>query len=332
MTETNNPEPRVVREARNNGVAASVVVPVHNAERYLAATVQAALASDLKDLEVIVVDDGSSDRSLATLQAIDDPRLTVLAISASGGPSRPRNVGIKRARGRYVALLDADDVLKPDKISAAVDALDSHPQAGIAFGDYERMDGEGRLLASSALADYPVFLGLTSIDAGVGWRLIEKSQFIRGLLYENFIGTSGVVLRKAVLDKTGLFDESLTYSEDRDLWFRLAHECDALYCSAAGHSYRVFPESLSHRAGTRHARSRIIVLRRERARWASHREQRQIDRLIAENLSSIAYEHRKSGRRSDSVRTFLQAFATSSELRYLRSAVGSLLSPGRAPT
>ncbi len=328
MTAASNPEYKVLRESRNGNVAASVVIPIHNAERYVAATVHSALASDLKDLEVIAVDDGSSDGSLATLQAIDDPRLTVLSLSPSGGPSRPRNIGIRRARGRYVALLDADDVLKPGKISAAVTALDGHPQAGVAFGDYERMDGEGRLLDSSVLTGYPVFLALEGIDVGAGWRLIERSQFARGLLYENFIGTSGVVLRKAVLDRTGLFDESLTYSEDRDLWFRLAHDSDALYCSAVGHSYRVFPGSLTFRPGTRQASSRIAVLRRERARWESRKETRQIDRLIAENLSAMAYELRKSGKRSASALTFLQAFGTSPELRFLRSAVSSLLSPG----
>jgi glycosyltransferase involved in cell wall biosynthesis len=332
MTEAHNPEYTVLRESRNDSVAASVVIPVHNAERYVAATVHSALASDLKDLEVIAVDDGSSDRSLATLQAIDDPRLTVLSLSPSGGPSRPRNMGIRRARGRYVALLDADDVLKPGKISAAVTALDNHPQAGLAFGDYERMDGEGRLLDRSVLTGYPVFLALDGTDVGAGWRLIEKSQFARGLLYENFIGTSGVVLRKAVLERTGLFDESLTYSEDRDLWFRLAHVTDALYCSAVGHSYRVFPGSLTFRPGTRQASSRIAVLQRERTRWESPKETRQIDRLIAENLSGMAYELRKSGKRSASALTFLRAFGTSPEMRFLRSAVSSLLSPGRIPT
>ena len=70
------------------------------------------LASDLREIEVIVLDDGSTDRSLAIVRAIDDPRLQIISLEASGGPSRPRNIGIARARAPYVALLDADDLLK----------------------------------------------------------------------------------------------------------------------------------------------------------------------------------------------------------------------------
>ena len=303
----------------------SVVMPVHNAERYVEPAVRSVLASDLENIEVLVLDDGSRDRSLSILQAIDDPRLSVICLEASGGPSRPRNIGIARARAPYVALLDADDLMKADKLSTAVAALDEYPAAGIAFADFERIDDAGELLERSTLAAYNVFQGLESIPVLNGWRLIEQPQFARGLLYENFIGTSGVVLRKSVLDRIGWFDETLSYSEDRDLWFRLAHECAALYHNRIGHSYRIAPGSLSLRPGAHQARGRLEALRREKARWNSVPERRQIDRLIAENLAAVAYEYRRSGRRFASVRTFLQALATSPDTRWLRGALGSLL-------
>jgi len=162
--------------------------------------------------------------------------------------------------------------------------------------------------------------------SGDGWRLIRQPDFARGLLYENFIGTSGVVLRKSVLDRIGTFDEKLSYSEDRDLWFRLAHDCDALYHDRIGHSYRISEGSLSLRPGSHQARSRIETLQREKARWNSAQERRQLDRLIAENLAAIAYELRRSGRRFASTGKFLQALATAPERRWLRGALGSLLS------
>jgi len=130
----------------------SVVMPVHNAERHVESALRSVLASDLREIEVIVLDDGSTDRSLGIVRSIDDPRLQSIILEASGGPSRPRNIGIARARAPYVALLDADDLLKPDKLSTAVAALDRHPQAGIAFADYERIDDAGALLESSTLA------------------------------------------------------------------------------------------------------------------------------------------------------------------------------------
>ncbi len=223
-----------------------------------------------------------------------------------------------------MALLDADDVLKPDKLSSALAALDQHPQAGIAFGDFEHIDPEGRLLAPATLNTYPELQGLQARPWRNGWQSIPQREFARGLLYENFIGTSGTVLRRSVLQQVGLFDESLNYSEDRDLWFRLAHTCDALYRDAVGHSYRITAGSLTLRPGSQQGRQRITVLRRERARWSSAAELRQIDRLIAENLGGIAWDQRKNGRRAASIATFAQAFLTSPSLRWVRGAAGSL--------
>jgi glycosyltransferase involved in cell wall biosynthesis len=301
----------------------SVVMPVYNAERHLAAAIRSVLASDLAELELIVLDDGSRDGSLAVARGIEDPRLTVVALTASGGPSRPRNVGISQARAPYVALLDADDLMKPDKLSLAFAALDAHPGAGIAFTDYERMDEDGRLFEESTLSGYPMFAQLTGNTVAGGWHLIRQQDFALGLLHENFIGTSGVVLRKSVLDRVGAFDEGLTYSEDRDLWFRIAHASDALYLPRIGHAYRVAPGSLSFRPGDQQARSRIVVLEREKQRWRSSGPRREIDRRIAENLAAIGYEHRRCGRRLAAFTTFLRAMTASPQLRWLRGAAGS---------
>jgi glycosyltransferase involved in cell wall biosynthesis len=98
-------------------IRVSVVIPVHNAERYLEMTLRSALSSDLGELEIVVVDDGSTDRSADIVRQIGDPRIILIQLPASGGPARPRNVGIARARAAYVAFLDADDLIKPGKLS-----------------------------------------------------------------------------------------------------------------------------------------------------------------------------------------------------------------------
>jgi glycosyltransferase involved in cell wall biosynthesis len=306
-------------------------MPVYNAARHLEAAMRSALASSLGELELLVVDDGSTDASLEVARGVIDPRVLVITQRASGGPSRPRNVGIARSRAPYVALLDADDLLKPDKLAAAVAALEAHPEAGLAFADFERIDDQGRVLEPTTLSGYPVLQSLKMAAVGVGWQLLPREEFARGLLYENFIGTSGVVLRRSALEQLGTpFDETLTYSEDRDLWFRLAHAGEALYSPRVGHSYRVSPGGLSLRPGARQAHSRIEVLRRERARWQERSALRQIDRLIAENLAAIAYDHRSCGRRFSSVATFLRAALTSPERRWMRAALGSLAVKSRS--
>ena len=120
-------------------------------------------------------------------------------------------------------------MIKPDKLSAAVSALDRNPRAGFAFADFESIDEKGGTIKPSVLADYLAWPTLTRSPLELDWRLIPREQLARALVAENFIGTSGVIVRKAQLDEIGTFDESLAYSEDRDLWFRLAHRCDALF-------------------------------------------------------------------------------------------------------
>jgi glycosyltransferase involved in cell wall biosynthesis len=306
-------------------VRVSVVIPVHNAERYVEAGVRSALASDLSELEIVIVDDGSTDRSAEIVRQIGDPRIILIQTRGSGGPARPRNIGIARARAPYIALLDADDLIKPDKLSSAVAALDRHPEAGFAFADFEKIDANGRILESSVIAQIPAFRELASEPDEDSWRLIPRSELERGLLGANFIGTSGVILRKSVLSDIGVFDESLVYCEDRDLWLRLAHRCSALYREQIGHSYRVAPGSLTYKPTLRTARDRITVFRREKARRKTRHERRQLDRQIAENLATIGYEYRRSRKSVRSAASFLQAFVTHPDVRWMRALVGSLV-------
>lgn len=306
----------------------SVVVPAYNAERYIAATVGSALDAREPDVEVLVVDDGSTDRTVAAVHAIDDPRITVISIAASGGPSRPRNIGIRQARAPYVSLLDSDDLLKPGKLAASVAALERYPSAGFAFGDYERMDEDGNVFETSFSYAYPVFRRIKSQPAGDGWQLIPQRELARALLYENFIGTSGVVLRRDLAMELDGFDETIAFGEDSDLWFRLAHRCDALYSASVGHSYRVHPTSLVRsNPPIRNAACRIQVMRREKARWRDRAARRQLDRRIARNLDVIGDQYSRQRERWLAVRSHFHAYAVSPERHRLVSLLRAALLP-----
>jgi len=289
----------------------AVVIPAHNAERYIAATVRSALAADTPDVEVLVVDDGSTDRTVAQARTIDDPRLIVTSIAASGGPSRPRNIGIRQARAPYVSLLDSDDLLKPGKLAASAAALDRWPSAAFAFGNYERIDEDGNVFVTSSSYLYPMLRRIKSQPVSDAWQLIAQSDLARALAYENFIGTSGVVMRKDLAIAVGGFDETITCGEDVDFWFRLAHRYDALYSPGVGHSYRVHSASIL-RGGPpiENSSSCISVLRRERARWAERGARRQLDRRIAAHLDVIGYQERLRRKRWRAVRSSLRAYAT----------------------
>jgi glycosyltransferase involved in cell wall biosynthesis len=316
-----------------SGVPASrprvaVVMPSYNTERYIADAVLSALQPGTPEVEVLVIDDGSTDQSIAAVQALADARVTVVAAPASGGPSKPRNMGLARAVAPYVSLLDSDDLLKPGKLASSVAALDRWPSAGFAFGNFEKMDADGNLFETSFSYAYPVFRSLKSEPAGDGWRLIRQSELARGLLYENFIGTSGVVMRRDLALSLGGFDETLTNGDDLDLWFRLAHRCDALYHPDIGHSYRVHSASVVHRPLIRNVLSRIQVLRAELPRWHDPAARRQLNRRIAENLAVIGFQQRLKRERWAAVGSYVHAFATSPERRWLpHIAAAALFTP-----
>jgi glycosyltransferase involved in cell wall biosynthesis len=309
----------------SDSVRVSVVIPVHDAEADVEAALRSVLGSDLHELEVIVVNSGSTDQCAAVIANIRDPRVVRVRLRPSRGASRPRNVGIARAGAPYVAFLEPDDLIKRDKLSASVSALDRYPEAGFAFADFEHIDTSGGVNRSSAIADFPRFRTLTSVSVEGDWHLIPQAQLARGLLYENFIGKSGVVLRKQLLTEIGPFDESTVHSEDLDLWFRLAHRCSALYWGRVGHSYRNRCTSPIYRPPTQNLRDRITVLQREKDRWSDRAARRQLDHLIAQNLADIGYEERKRRRRLRSVAMFAWAFVTSPDLRWLRGMWGSIL-------
>lgn len=119
--------------ARTPAPRVSVVIPARNAERFIVAAVTSALDQTLRDLEVIVVDDGSDDATVALVEAIGDPRVTVLR-QPSRGASSSRNAGLAIARGEYVAHLDADDLWPPDRLERLVAHLDAQPDTEAVFG------------------------------------------------------------------------------------------------------------------------------------------------------------------------------------------------------
>lgn len=134
--------PASLRSLPANSVAVSIVIPAKNAAAYLAETLASALTQG--DVgEVIVVDDGSTDDTVAIVRAVRDPRLRLLHNDAAG-VSAARNLGARHANGEWLLFLDADDRLRPGAVAALLSAARGAPRAILVYGDYNTIDGEGR--------------------------------------------------------------------------------------------------------------------------------------------------------------------------------------------
>lgn len=184
-------------------LAISIIMPCHNAAAHLPGSVGSVLAQTFPDWELIAVDDGSSDGTLAWLQTRTDPRLRVHA-QPNQGVSAARNAGLELARGQYVAFLDADDTWAPAFLSTLFAALQARPDAVLAYCGWQNIglpDGRG---APFIPPDYETPAKRETLFAGCRWPI-----------------HAALVKREAVLAAGG-FDRTLKNAEDYALWLRVA--------------------------------------------------------------------------------------------------------------
>ncbi len=189
----------------------TVAMPAYNAESTVSASIRSVLSQTRGDFELIVVDDGSTDSTTDVVSRFDDPRVRLLE-QENQGPGEARNLAIAHGRGRYVSMLDSDDLWLPSYLEAMGAALDADSGAGMAYTDAWILDHTtGRIRKKSAMhyQDPPVPPPS------------DPQEFLRLLLIRgNFVFTSTTV-RRVVLDAVGPFNMLLTPSEDYELWLRI---------------------------------------------------------------------------------------------------------------
>lgn len=317
---THNPSPTPI---------VSVVMPVYNCADYVGEALQSILSQDLKDLEIICVDDGSTDGSGEIIKAVADDRIRYVWQENSGRPSIPRNVGLRLARGRYVAIFDSDDVMLPGKLRDSVESLKAAPSVAMVFTDFYRLEEDRGIDATRFLAGYPYFHSLPKARVSDGAFVIGAQDMYRGLAFENFVGTSSVVLRKSAAAAVGGFDESLPNGDDRDLWFRLSAHWDAIFIDRPLHLYRVRSGAISRR-GASNALARIRVLQKQVVGCSDRVIARQLRRGIAENLAGLGYDAKRRGDFRAAKGYFVRAILLQPSWSGLRRLVGAVLRVNRA--
>ncbi len=207
----------------------SAVIPTYNRGSVVGRAVASVRAQTYPDIEIIVIDDGSTDDTISRLRALGEPRLSIHRTPVNAGASAARNRGIAEARGELIAFLDADDEWLPDKTARQVARFADAPQSvGV------------------------VYCGIREMSAD--WPPVDRPPRHRGDLYEtlrvvNVLRTSGVMVRRRVFDEVGGFDPALPARHDWDLWLRIARRYAVEFVPEIGVHYHFgAADQLSYRA------------------------------------------------------------------------------------
>jgi glycosyltransferase involved in cell wall biosynthesis len=228
----------------------SVVVPCYNAAPYVRETLASVFAQEGVRLEVLVVDDGSSDDS-ATLVAAAYPQVRLIR-QANAGVAAARNNGLRHATGQWVAFVDADDYWLPGKLRAQLALLAADPSARMAYSAWVVWE-------SSIPRPDPCLLAGIAARAGEPARWGGPSGWIYPqLLLDCEVWTSTVLAERALFDQIGGFDESLHIGEDYDLWLRASRVTPILRLPEPTALYRMHAANTTRKAQVMNHQAAVV--------------------------------------------------------------------------
>jgi len=246
-----------------------VVVPARNAGRFLGATLQSVALQHVLPQSVTVVDDGSTDDTAAVAVACatdyaDFLPIRLLRNPGPRGPSAARNLAIRRSDAEFIALLDADDLLAPTHHQLLLSAIRSAPDIVASFGDSSEFNARGEFLRSQFAKSGMAERSAIELARGI---FTPAAGMFAALLGAGAFGTSACIVRRQAALDAGLFDETLRFGEDTDLFLRLTRAGRFAFTRATVMHKREHDTNLTH---TRNApefdRAKVLSLTRLSAR------------------------------------------------------------------
>ena len=209
----------------------SIIIPTYNRAFYLKLTLDSIIQQTFQDFEIIVVDDGTpNDDNFLLCKQYE--KIRYIKIENSGGPAKPRNTGIKQAKGKYLAFTDDDDVWQVDKLEKQVEKLENNPEFGLVHCYCQTIDGNGNLQDKiiGRPGDPNVKHGNVALRMMGNWTLM----------------TSSVLIQKNVVDKVGLFNEKMPPAgEDAEYWIRCSFFTQFYYIDEPLVHYRIHTNNIS---------------------------------------------------------------------------------------
>jgi glycosyltransferase involved in cell wall biosynthesis len=299
----------------------SVVMPAYNVGAYIETAIASVLAQDGVELELIVVNDGSTDDTGERVRRVTDPRVRVIDQANSGRPSIARNRGMREARHPFLAFLDGDDVYLPGRLRRALDVFEARPELDLVFHDIKRMDQDGTVRPGSYLEEHGFPAQAAPYLEAIGPRL-----YLGGPRFAAYVSAffspflmCAMLLRRSLLDAEPVwFREDMRCGEDIDLWFRLTPRARLAYLDEPLSTYRYRPDSTTRDAreylrGTLQAheanvvRATPMLTAMERQRYVRRIADRHLHLAYAERVAGRPVEARASCRRSFAWRPSPQA-------------------------
>jgi glycosyltransferase involved in cell wall biosynthesis len=212
----------------SDSTTVSVIIPCFNVAKYVRDAIRSVRNQTYRDVEILCVDDGSTDDTPLLLreEAAADPRVRIVTRSNGGLPAA-RNTGLKHAQGGFICFLDADDVFLPDKIERQVRFLAEHPDIDLVYSDYYEGDSELNLV-------------------GLRAPRIAASDMTEALAEKNWFTPQVPLLRRRMVEAAGEFDPSLRASEDWDYWIRCSRAGKFGYLPGPVAIYRLHANQMHH--------------------------------------------------------------------------------------
>ncbi len=240
----------------------TVLMPVYNGERFLASAIESVLTQSFADFEFLIINDGSTDRSVEIIQNYPDPRIRIVH-QENRGVAEALRMGIQLARGEYVARMDADDECVPERLALQKKVLDEHPEVCLVHGMHDLIDGSGKVVRKNC--------GLPRTDKQTKWLL----------LWGNIISHPTVMLRMTSLKANGLnFRPETNGAEDFDLWNRLSEKGVFYYLPTVLLRYRMHAGSVNRLdRGRRQMQAYQLVLRENFNRYGLPLSSKQTEEL-----------------------------------------------------
>lgn len=205
----------------------SVVIPTHNASLFIAETILSVLSQTIYNIEVIIVDDASSDNTLQIVQNLagKDNRIRYFAQEQRRGVSAARNLGIKKSQGNYIAFIDHDDLWLPQKLEKQLPLFKKDPEVGLVYSREVIMSEDGKIKGLTGGFDRPL-----------------RGYVFKELFIRHFIPIQTVVIKREVFDNLDeWFVESMEMAEEVELFLRIAYKWKVDYCDEVLAKWRTHP-------------------------------------------------------------------------------------------